>query len=44
MVVIFLGITATAFQGFGFLVMEPAMLAGTEPLAASAIRLLSAAF
>ena len=44
MVVIFLGITATAFQGFGFLVMKPAMLAGTEPLAASAIRLLGAAF
>ena len=44
MVVIFLGIAATAFQGFGFLVMKPAMLAGTEPLAASAIRLLGAAF
>lgn len=43
-VIILLGITATAFQGFGFLVMKPAMLAGTEPLAASAIRLLGAGF
>ncbi|MFV1844108.1 MULTISPECIES: DMT family transporter [unclassified Phaeobacter] len=43
-VIVLLGITATAFQGFGFLVMKPAMLAGTEPLAASAIRLLGAAF
>lgn len=39
-----LGVGATACQGFGFLVMKPAMLAGTEPLAASAIRLLGAAF
>jgi drug/metabolite transporter (DMT)-like permease len=39
-----LGVLATAFQGFGFLVMKPAMQAGTEPLAASAIRLLGAAF
>ena len=44
MVVIFLGITATAFQGFGFLVMKPSMLAGTQPLAASAILLLGAGF
>ncbi len=43
-IVVLLGVTATAFQGFGFLVMKPAMLAGTEPLAASAIRLLGAAF
>lgn len=43
-VIIALGVTATAFQGFGFLVMKPAMLSGTEPLAASAIRLLGAAF
>lgn len=43
-VIVVLGVTATAFQGFGFLVMKPAMLAGTEPLAASAIRLLGAAF
>lgn len=42
--IILLGVAATAFQGFGFLVMKPAMLAGTEPLAASAIRLLGAAF
>ena len=39
-----LGIVATAFQGFGFLVVKPAMLAGTEPLAVSALRLLGAAF
>lgn len=42
--VVFLGIAATALQGFGFLIMKPAMLAGTDPLAASAIRLLGAAF
>lgn len=42
--IVILGIAATAFQGFGFLVMKPAMLAGTEPLAASALRLLGAAF
>ena len=42
--IICLGVAATTFQGFGFLVMKPAMLAGTEPLAASAIRLLGAAF
>lgn len=41
---LFLGLTATACQGFGFLVMKPAMLAGTEPLAASAIRLAGASF
>ncbi|WP_299154122.1 DMT family transporter [uncultured Tateyamaria sp.] len=39
-----LGVAATSFQGFGFLVMKPAMLAGTDPIAASAIRLLGAAF
>lgn len=44
MTVVLLGLTATACQGFGFLVMKPAMLAGTEPVAASAIRLLGAAF
>lgn len=43
-VIILLGVAATACQGFGFLVMKPALLAGTEPLAASAIRLLGAAF
>ncbi len=42
--VIALGVAATLCQGFGFLVMKPAMLAGTEPLAASAIRLLGAGF
>lgn len=43
-VVIGLGLLATACQGFGFLVMKPAMLDGTEPIAASAIRLSGAAF
>ena len=43
-IIVLLGIAATAFQGFGFLIMKPAMLAGTEPVAASAIRLLGAAF
>lgn len=42
--VIFLGLCATACQGFGFLVMKPAMLDGTAPLAASAIRLTGASF
>lgn len=41
--VVVLGVTATACQGFGFLVMKPAMLAGMKPLAASAICLLGAA-
>lgn len=43
-VAILLGITATAFQGFGFLVVKPAMQAGNDPLAVSALRLLGAAF
>ncbi|WP_120501363.1 DMT family transporter [Roseovarius sp. EL26] len=43
MSVIVLGLVATACQGMGFLIMKPAMQAGTEPLAASAIRLLGAA-
>lgn len=42
--VVLLGVVATGFQGFGFLIMKPALLAGTEPIAASAIRLLGAAF
>jgi len=42
--ILFFGLVATAFQGFGFLVIKPAMLAGTEPVAVSAIRLLGAAF
>lgn len=41
--IVILGVAATAFQGFGFLIMKPAMLAGTDPIAASAIRLLGAA-
>ncbi len=41
---VLLGLFAAACQGFGFLAMKPAMLSGTEPLAASAIRLLGAAF
>ena len=43
-VAIILGLLAAAFQGYGFLAMKPAMLAGTEPVAASAIRLTGAAF
>lgn len=42
--VVILGLLAAGFQGFGFLVMKPAMLAGTDPIAASAIRLSGAAF
>lgn len=43
MSILLLGVAATALQGFGFLVMKPAMLSGTEPLAVSAIRLTGAA-
>jgi len=43
-VVVLLGVLTTLCQGVGFLVMKPAMLAGLEPLAASAIRLAGAAF
>jgi drug/metabolite transporter (DMT)-like permease len=42
--IVLLGVVATGFQGFGFLIMKPALLVGTEPVAASAIRLLGAAF
>lgn len=42
--VILLGLLAAGCQGFGFLVMKPAMLSGTDPIAASAIRLTGAAF
>jgi drug/metabolite transporter (DMT)-like permease len=42
--VVVLGLFATAAQGFGFLVMKPALEAGTDPIAASAVRLLGAAF
>ena len=41
--VLLLGLAATGFQGFGFLVMKPAMMSGSEPMAVSAIRLLGAA-
>ena len=41
---IILGITATGCQGFEFLVMKPAMIAGTDPLAGLAIHLLGRAF
>ncbi|MVO15780.1 DMT family transporter [Parasedimentitalea huanghaiensis] len=43
-IVIMLGLIATTSQGIGFLIMKPAMLAGTDPIAASAIRLTGAAF
>lgn len=42
--VIGLGVLATLLQGIGFLAMKPAMLDGTAPLAATAVRLLGAAF
>ena len=41
--VICLGALAAAFQGFGFLVMRPAIHAGMDPIAASALRLTGAA-
>lgn len=41
---IILGITATGCQEFEFLVMKPAMIAGTDPLAGLAIHLLGRAF
>lgn len=41
--VLLLGVVAAGFQGFGFLIVKPAMQAGAEPLAISAIRLLGAA-
>jgi drug/metabolite transporter (DMT)-like permease len=42
-VVVLLGVASAGFQGFGFLAMKPAMQAGTEPIAASTVRLLGAA-
>ncbi|MGB0865204.1 MAG: DMT family transporter [Granulosicoccaceae bacterium] len=42
-ITVLLGVAATACQGFGFLVMKPALLLGTDPLAATAIRLVLAA-
>lgn len=41
--VIALGFCATLFQGIGFLALKPAMVEGTAPLAATALRLLGAA-
>ncbi|WP_343561561.1 DMT family transporter [Kiloniella sp. b19] len=42
-VVVLLGLCAALFQGVGFLIMKPVMLAGMEPLAVTAVRLLGAA-
>ncbi|MGI3185612.1 DMT family transporter [Nioella aestuarii] len=42
--IVLLGLLATGFQGVGFLIVKPAMLDGTPPLAITAIRLLGAAF
>ena len=42
--VVVLGFLATLSQGFGFLVVKPAMMEGMEPLTVSAVRLLGAAF
>lgn len=42
--VVLLGCLATICQGFGFLVVKPAMAEGMAPLAVSAVRLLGAAF
>ncbi|MEJ8475884.1 DMT family transporter [Roseibium algae] len=41
--VVLLGAGAAALQGFGYLVVKPMLLSGTEPLAVSAVRLLGAA-
>ncbi|MTH98236.1 DMT family transporter [Roseibium sp. RKSG952] len=38
------GLASAACQAAGFLLLKPAMAAGTEPLAAAALRLLGAAF
>jgi len=43
-VMVLCGVIAAASQGAGLLAMKPAMLAGTDPLAASAIRTTGAAF
>lgn len=40
--VLLLGLAAAASQGIGFLALKPSMLAGAEPLALGAIRLLGA--
>lgn len=42
--IVLLGLLATGCQGAGFLIVKPAMLDGTPPLAITAIRLLGAAF
>jgi drug/metabolite transporter (DMT)-like permease len=39
-----LGLFSALSIGFGFLVLKPALVAGTHPIAATAIRLLGAAF
>ena len=41
-IVVGLGLFAAACQGAGFLLIKPAMQAGTEPLAASAVRIVGA--
>ena len=41
--VLLLGAAAAACQGYGYLVVKPVLLSGTEPLAVSAVRLLGAA-
>jgi drug/metabolite transporter (DMT)-like permease len=41
--VLLLGFGAATCQGFGFLIVKPVLLSGTEPLAVSAVRLLGAA-
>ncbi|MBN9670766.1 DMT family transporter [Roseibium aggregatum] len=43
-IVVLLGLFAVVSQGFGFLVVKPAMAEGMPPLAVSAVRLLGAAF
>lgn len=41
--IVLLGLAAASCQGFGFLAIKPALVAGTEPMAATALRLLTAA-
>ncbi|WP_189437512.1 DMT family transporter [Pseudovibrio japonicus] len=41
---VLLGFVAAGSQGVGFLILKPLLLAGTEPLAASAVRITGAAF
>ncbi|KZL20634.1 EamA-like transporter family protein [Pseudovibrio axinellae] len=44
LLIVVLGVIAAASQGVGFLVLKPVLSAGTEPLAASAVRIMGAAF